>query len=119
MTEQEYQKAVAYLQEEGVDLSPIDSVKPGMWALYDDGGNLSLFSAKREAIEDLLSRHMQTHQHCRVRRCRSGRYEVSVLDPGEERERVWRRYALVRIGPENLQALREMALVNLLPEDYW
>lgn len=119
MTEQEYQKAVAYLQEVGADLSPIDSVKVGMWALYDDGGNLSLFSAKREAIEDLLSRHMQTRQRCRVRRCRSGRYEVSVLDPGEDRERVWRQYALVRIGPEDLQAFREMALVDMLPDDYW
>mgnify|MGYP006991542057 CR=1 FL=1 len=119
MTEQEYQRAVAYLREEAADLSPIDNVQVGMWALYDDGGNLSLFSAKREAIEDLLSRHMQTYQHCRVRRCRSGRYEVSVLDPGEDRERVWRQYALVRIGPEDLQAIREMALVNLLPDDYW
>lgn len=119
MTELEYQKAVAYLQEVGADLSPIDSVKVGIWALYDDGGNLSLFPTKRDAVEDLLSRHMQTRQRCRVRRCRSGRYEVAVLDPGEERERIWRQYALARIGPEDLQAIREMALVNLLPEDYW
>ena len=119
MTEREYQKAVAYLREEGVDLSPIGNVQVGLWALYDDGGNLSLFPTKRDAVEDLLSRHMQTRQRCRVGRCRSGRYEVEVLDPGEERERVWRQYALVRIGPEDLQAIQEMALVNLLPEDYW
>lgn len=119
MTEREYQKAVAYLQEEGVDLSPLDNVQVGLWVLYDDGGNLSLFPTKRDAVEDLLSRHMQTRQHCRVKRCGSGRYEVTVLDPGEDRERVWRQYALVRIGPEDLQAIREMALVNLLPEDYW
>ena len=119
MTEREYPQAVAYLREEGVDLSPIDNVQVGLWALYDDGGNLSLFPTKRDALEDLLSRHMKTRQHCHVKRCGSGRYEVTVLDPGEDRERVWRQYALDRIGPETLSTFREMALLALLPDDYW
>ena len=119
MTEQEYKNGIDYLIEEEIDVSPIESIKIGMWAMYDAGGNLTVSRSKKEAIDELLFHYMQIRKHCHVKRYYSGRYEVYVLDPDEDRERVWREHALEKITPENLDAFREMMLVDMLPDKYW
>ena len=103
MTKEEIEKA-AYLLE----------------ADEKEDGIAGVFHAKREAINDLLGRHLQSRDHCKIKRVRKGFYNVEILDVDEDPiEQVYFSYTVQRITIDNITFLRELKLTALLPDWYF
>ncbi len=118
MTKEEIEKA-AYLLEAD-EKEELESVRLRLWAAVSEHGIAGVFHAKREAINDLLGRHLQSRDHCKIKRVRKGFYNVEILDVDEDPiEQVYFSYTVQRITIDNITFLRELKLTALLPDWYF
>ncbi len=118
MTKEEIEKAAHLLEAD--EKEELESVRLGLWAAVSEHGIAGVFHAKREAIDDLLGRHLQSRDHCRIKRVRKGFYNVEILDADEDPiEQAYFSYTVQRITTENIIFFRELKLTELLPDWYF
>ena len=116
MTEQEIKRAMTLLDE--FELSKMAEIRVGRWAVVNERGVYGIYDTKREAILDRLNCMGQDQKHSKVKRYGKGLYELAILDPYEDLERVYHRYDVYLITPANLLQTQEISIIPLLPEWY-
>lgn len=114
MTEAEINRAATLLEEE--EISEIEKIAIGRWALASDRGLYGVYDTKAIAIDIATGDHDQYREHCKVRRHRKGVYSLDILDCDEDpSEKFYHHFRLERITADNILELKEIALADLLP----
>lgn len=118
MTDADIRIAMTLLDEE--QKAWVNAVKLGRWCIGNNGGTLGVFDRKSDAIDYAVVSHDQCRKCCKVTRWRKGCYEVAVLDIDEDpREKFYHTYLLEKITPKNILEFKEVAIVGVLPEEYF